>query len=68
MRIISPQLGLLPIHPGPGGERGGMQEEELQPRQRDMEVKFWSLLIFWSHFGLILVTSFKLIQYLKFKV
>ena len=32
------QLGLLPMHPGPGGERGGGQEEQLQPRQRDMEV------------------------------
>ena len=36
---LSHQLGLLPIHPGPGGERGGLQEQELQPRQRDMEVK-----------------------------
>ena len=39
MMLTSLQLGLLPMHPGPGGERGGaLQEEEIQPRQRDMEV------------------------------
>ena len=39
MMLTSLQLGLLPMHPGPGGERGGaLQDEEIQPRQRDMEV------------------------------
>ena len=39
MISTSLQLGLLPMHPGPGGERGGaLQDEEIQPRQRDMEV------------------------------
>ena len=43
------------MHPGPGGERGGIQEEQLQPRQRDMEVC--------SHFAHIsLLTIFKMIQ------
>ena len=39
MMLTSLQLGLLPMHPGPGGERGGaLQDEEIQPGQRDMEV------------------------------
>jgi len=45
------QLGLLPIHPGPGGERGGMQEEELQPRQRDMEIKHQRAQAAWRNFA-----------------
>ena len=46
MMLTSLQLGLLPMHPGPGGERGSaLQEEDIQPRQRDMEVD-WPLQIF----------------------
>ena len=43
------QLGLLPMHPGPGGERGGGQEEQLQPRQRDMEVSSSHFINFCSY-------------------
>lgn len=46
------QLGLLPMHPGPGGERGGaLQDEEIQPRQRDMEIKHQRAQAAWRNFA-----------------